>query len=96
MCHVVCAVAIDSQDGVTGTQVTLGCLAARSYLKINIQKHTCTHASPNTPREKRKKKKRYVTHGVNLSLETKDKKRKEKIRTQASTQRPVSTEAALF
>lgn len=72
VCHELCAVAVDSQDGIARTEVTLGRLAAWCYLKITFT-HARTHS---TTRKKKERKKRVVTGDVS---EPTDKKRKKRV-----------------
>lgn len=85
VCHELCAVTVDSQNGVPWTQVTLGGLAAWCYLKVTFTRtytHTHTHTSACVhkiqakPREKPREKN--VISGVKLLEMLKYKKRRTK------------------
>ncbi len=78
VCHQLRAVAVDCQDGVAWTQVTLGRLAAWCNLSIYTHTHTHTHTHIHThsdPSTVKRRKDRAVRSCVQLSVRDKDRKK---------------------
>lgn len=90
VCHELCAVAVDSQDGIARTEVTLGRLAAWCYLKITFT-HARTHS---TTRKKKRKKEKSCYRWCQWANRQKEKKKS--ISVGVTTRRPNSTKAVLF
>lgn len=82
VCHELCAVAVDSQNGVPWTQVTLGGLAAWCYLKVTFTRtytrtytHKCMRTqNPSKAKRKAKRKKRYKWGQTSRDIEVQKKK----------------------